>query len=89
MNEATVALWRRRALKIHDDSATAALKKGEYTKSPVKTDFGWHVIKLEDTRDVSPPSFDSVKDQLGNMLQNQMISDYVNQLRDKAKIELK
>lgn len=69
--------------------ATAVLKKGEYTKTPVHTEFGWHVIKLEDTRDVSPPPFDSVKKQLANMLQNQLISDYVGQLRDKAKIEIK
>ena len=69
--------------------ATALLKKGEYTKTPVHTDFGWHVILLEDTRDVSPPPFDSVKDQLANMLQNQMISDYVDSLREKAKIEMK
>jgi len=69
--------------------ATALLKKGGYTKTPVHTDFGWHVIELEDTRDVSPPPFDSVKDQLANKLQNQMISDYVTQLRDKAKIEMK
>ena len=69
--------------------ATAALEKGAYTKTPVHTDFGWHVIKLEDTREVGPPPFDAVREELKNQLQNQMINDYVAQLRDKAKIEMK
>jgi len=69
--------------------AASALKKGDYTRTPVHTDFGWHVIKLEDTRDVTPPPFDAVRDQLKNMLQNQMISNYVEQLREKANIEFK
>jgi len=69
--------------------AAAELNKGEYTKVPVQTEFGWHVIKLENTREVGPPPFDSVRDQLRNTLQNQMINDYVEQLRGHAKIELK
>jgi len=69
--------------------ATAALKKGEYTKTPVQTEFGWHVIKLENIREVNPPEFDQVREQLRNILQNQMISDYVARLREKGKIEVK
>jgi len=69
--------------------AAAALKKGEYTKAPMQTEFGWHIIKLENTREVGPPPFDAVREQLRTMLQNQMISDYVGQLREKARIEIK
>lgn len=69
--------------------ATVALKKGAYTKTPVHTEFGWHVIKLEDTREVGPPPFDAVREQLKNQLQNQMINDYVARLREKAEIEIK
>lgn len=69
--------------------ATANLKKGEYSKTPVQTEFGWHVIKLENIREVNPPAFDTVREQLRNMLQDQAISDYVAQLRKNAKIEIK
>lgn len=69
--------------------AAAGLKKGEYTKVPVQTKFGWHVIKLENTREVGPPPFDTVRDELRNTLQNQMINDYVVQLRNDAKIDMK
>ena len=46
--------------------AVKALKKGEITPQPVQTQYGWHVIQLEDTRDAAPPPFDQVKQQLTN-----------------------
>lgn len=67
-------------------AAVAQLKKGEYTKTPVHTQFGWHVIQLEDTRSVPPPSLDSVRDQLTNSLEGQEVEAYVNQLRQGAKV---
>lgn len=68
--------------------AAAALEKGQYSKEPVKTQFGWHVILLEDSRDMTPPPFDSLKPQLQAFAQNQRIQDYVQQLREHANIEL-
>lgn len=62
------------------------LKKGEYTKSPVKSEFGWHVIALEDIRDAIPPSFESVRPNLEMMLQTQRMQGYVNELRKKAQV---
>ena len=67
-------------------AAVAQLKKGEYTKQPVHTQFGWHVIQLEDTRSVPPPSLDSVRDQLTNSLEGQEVEAYVNKLRQSAKV---
>ncbi|MBU6420514.1 MAG: peptidylprolyl isomerase [Gammaproteobacteria bacterium] len=67
-------------------AAVAQLKKGEYTKSPVHTQFGWHVIQLEDTRSMPPPSLNSVRDQLTNSLEGQEVEAYVNQLRQGAKV---
>ena len=67
-------------------AAVAQLKKGEYTKQPVHTQFGWHVIQLEDTRSVPPPSLDSVRDQLTNSLEGQKVEAYVNKLRQGAKV---
>ena len=69
--------------------ATAKLKKGSYTKTPVVTQFGWHVIKLEDTRAVNPPKFDDVKEQIRVGLQNKLIENYIAGLRKTAKINKK
>lgn len=69
--------------------AVEKLKPGEYTKHPVHTRFGWHVIQLEKERDVEPPPFDSVKAQLLKVAQNKMINGYLEELKKKAKIEMK
>ena len=62
------------------------LKKGEIS-GPVKTQFGWHVIKVEDKRIKPPPKFDAVKDQLVNYVQRKAQADLVQKLRAEAKIE--
>jgi len=67
--------------------AVALLHKGEYTKEPVKSEYGFHVIRLDDTRPLVPPPFESVKDRLGPDLQNHMVRDYIESLRKAAKIE--
>ena len=69
--------------------AVALLQKGEYTKTPVKSDYGYHVIRLDDTRPLVPPPFDTVKDRLGPDIQNKMVRDYIDSLRKLAKVEEK
>lgn len=69
--------------------AVAKMKKGEITKKPVQTQFGWHVIQLEDTRKVPAPTKDSLKEQLQMQLQNERIDAYIAELRKGAKIEVK
>ena len=69
--------------------ATAALEKGAYTKEPVQTQFGWHVIRLEDSRESTPPPFEDVKDRLKLMLTNQLLQEHVEQVRSSATIEIK
>lgn len=69
--------------------ATAELQKGKYTKTPVKSQFGWHVILLDDTRPVKPPTFDELKTRLEGVVQSERVSAYVSSLRQKAKIENK
>jgi peptidyl-prolyl cis-trans isomerase C len=68
--------------------AAFALKPGEYTKEPVKTSFGWHVIKVEDVRQSAPPSFEDVQDQLRENVSREILSDVVADLRSKADIEV-
>lgn len=68
-------------------SALLKLKKGEYTKEPVKTQYGWHIIKLDDVRDLSIPPYAELKPQLQQRLQQQAVQAEINRLREKAKIE--
>ena len=69
--------------------AVMALKPGEFTHKPVQTQFGWHVIKLEETRDVAPPPFDSVKQRLEQMVQAKKFKAYVDGLMKTAVVEKK
>ena len=67
--------------------AMVKLQKGKYTTSPVKSDFGYHVIQLDDVRDVQAPPFDEVKPQLQQRLQQQKVERHVLELREKAKVD--
>ena len=69
--------------------AVKALKKGEITPEPVQTQYGWHVIQLEDTREAAPPPFDQVKAQLVNSVIRKKLQAYVEDLKKNAKIEKK
>ncbi len=68
-------------------NALLNLKKGEYTKEPVQTQFGWHVIKLDDVRPLKAPTFEEMKPKLEQHLQQQAIQKTVADLRAAAKIE--
>ena len=61
--------------------AMVALQKGKFTTTPVQTQFGWHVILLEDTRDAKIPTFDEVKPQLAQRMQGQVVEKYLRELR--------
>ncbi len=67
--------------------AAFALKSGEYTKTPVKSEFGYHVIKVEDKRKAEPIKLEKVKAQLEAKLSDTMANDYVEGIKKKAKIE--
>ncbi len=69
--------------------ALIALKKGETTATPVKSQFGWHIIKLEDTREAQFPPFDEVKPQVLQRLAQQKLQQYQDGLRSKAKTDYK
>ena len=68
--------------------AIAGLEKGSYTREPVQTQFGWHVILLEDTRESTPPAFDDIKDRLKVLVANQQLQQHIKQVREAATIEI-
>jgi peptidyl-prolyl cis-trans isomerase C len=68
-------------------NALKKLKKGQTTDAPVQTQFGWHVIRLDDERARKFPPFEEVKPQIQNQLQQQAVGKAINDLRAKAKVE--
>lgn len=68
--------------------AAFAMKAGEVSKAPVKTEFGWHIIKVEDIRQTEKPKFDDVKSQLEDNLREEAIEGVLKNLRKDAKIEM-
>lgn len=67
--------------------AMVSLKKGEMTESPVKSQFGFHIIRLDDTRQAQFPPIAQVKQQIQQQLQQQRLQAFVQELRGKAKVE--
>ena len=67
--------------------AVALLKKGEYTQTPVQSQYGWHVIQLLDTRETPVPPIDQVKDRVDQLVQNKKFKAYQDELMKTAKIE--
>ncbi|MBT6094384.1 MAG: peptidylprolyl isomerase [Rhodospirillaceae bacterium] len=68
------------------ETAAFAMEKGTYSKAPVKTQFGFHVIKVENRRKAEAPTFASVAEQLGNEISQERGAAYVENLRKKSKI---
>ncbi len=74
-----------RMVKEFEDAAFA-LPVGTYTKAPVKSDFGWHVIKVEDKRVAPPPPFDQVKDQVRQLVMRDKYLELLNKAKQESKV---
>jgi peptidyl-prolyl cis-trans isomerase C len=68
-------------------NAVAALKKGEFTKAPVQTAAGWHVIQLQNTRDRTPPAYDDVKDRLAKIVVAKQFKLHSDEMLKTAKVD--
>ena len=68
-------------------AALAELKKGETTKEPVKTDFGFHIIRVDDIRQQNFPELDEVRDDVIRGLQQKAVNSYVETVVAAAKVE--
>ena len=80
--------WANAASYVPEFSAALVkLNKGQTTDKPVKTQFGWHVIRLDDVREAQLPKLEEVKPQIAQQLQQQKLAKFQEDLRGKAKIE--
>jgi peptidyl-prolyl cis-trans isomerase C len=80
--------WANAASYVPEFSgALIKLNKGQTTEAPIKTQFGWHVIRLEDVRDAQLPKLEEVKPQITQQLQQQKLAQFQEQLRKSAKVE--
>lgn len=68
--------------------AVRQLEPGAYTEAPIRTQFGWHVIRLDETRQAQPPSLEEAKPRLRAALQRQKLAEEITALRQAADIEL-
>ncbi|MES2413504.1 MAG: peptidylprolyl isomerase [Pseudomonadota bacterium] len=67
--------------------AMLKLNKGQLTETPVKTQFGYHVIRVDDIRNAQLPPFDELKPQIAQQLEQQRLASFQQELREKAKVE--
>ena len=80
--------WANAASYVPEFSgALIKLNKGQTTQEPVKSQFGWHVIRLDDVREAQLPKLDEVKPQIAQQLQQQKLAKFQEELRGKAKVE--
>ncbi len=69
--------------------AVMAMENGTHSTTPVKTQFGWHVILREDARDLSPPSLQEVQETLMNERRRELVMSYLTALREKADVQIR
>ncbi|MCV6637627.1 peptidylprolyl isomerase [Candidatus Albibeggiatoa sp. nov. NOAA] len=70
-------------------AALEGIEKGTYSKTPVNTEFGWHVIMVDDKRALQAPPFDALKDRIAALVKEEQIIEYLTGLREAAKVEIK
>ncbi|BCF97242.1 peptidylprolyl isomerase [Paraburkholderia sp. PGU19] len=68
-------------------AAAEKLQKGQMTDAPVHTQFGWHIIRVDDVRQTPPPPFEQVKAQIAQQMQQEKLQAFEEDLRSKAKVQ--
>jgi peptidyl-prolyl cis-trans isomerase C len=68
-------------------AAAEKLQKGQMTDAPVHTQFGWHIIRVDDVRQTPPPPFEQVKGQIAQQMQQEKLQAFEEDLRSKAKVQ--
>ncbi|MES2399789.1 MAG: peptidylprolyl isomerase, partial [Pseudomonadota bacterium] len=67
--------------------AMLKLNKGQMTETPVKTQFGYHIIRVDDIRNAQIPPFEELKPQIAQQMEQQRLAGFQQELREKAKVE--
>lgn len=80
--------FRKSELPAELAEAAFSLKPNSFSLEPIKTDFGWHVIRVEEVRDAKPPKFDEIKDDLKSLMIQEEMLKLVKGLREKANVQL-
>ena len=83
-----LGFFRKSELPTELADAAFALKPGTYSQEPVKTDFGWHVLMVEQIRPATPPKFEDIKNEIKSFLMQEAVVALVKDLRSKVKITL-
>src|SRR5436190_2170972 len=83
-----LGFFRKSELPKELAESAFALTPGSYSQTPIKTDFGWHVIMVDQVRDAVPPKLDEIKNELKGLMTQEAVVALVKDLRSKAKIEL-
>ena len=80
--------WANAASYVTEFSeAMVKLDKGQMTETPVKSQFGWHIIRVDDVRQAKLPALEEVKPQIAQQMQQQKMAEYQKTLREKAKVQ--
>jgi peptidyl-prolyl cis-trans isomerase C len=87
-NGGTLGYFGKGQMVPEFEQAAFALAKGGFTKTPVKTQFGWHVILKQDERDVEPPTFEDSKEQIAQILMREKYIALLASNREKFKVEI-
>ena len=82
-----LGFFKREQMEATFSAAAFALRKGEMTRAPVKTKWGWHVIKVEDIKAAAPPRFAEVQEELRQKMSDEVVDKEMKNLRKGAKIE--
>jgi peptidyl-prolyl cis-trans isomerase C len=78
--------WLRAGMPPQLMTALAGLKPGEYTKTPVQTSYGWHILQLVESRPLSPPPFDQAKQRVEQIVEAKKFRAYMDELMRTAKV---
>ncbi len=86
-DQSDLGYFTSKAMVPEFSAAAFAQEKGTYSKQPVKTEFGYHVILVEDIRDTKPLEFNAVAEQIKINLSQQAVAEIIKELNDNAKVE--
>ncbi|BBK34483.1 peptidyl-prolyl cis-trans isomerase C [Stella humosa] len=87
-NGGDLGFFQKEQMVPEFSAAAFAMKKGETTKMPVKSQFGWHIIRVTDRRQMAAPTFEAAREELSSELTREAVDAHVKGLREGAKVEL-